>query len=410
MTGNAAGQAPVYRSRKLSSWTDGFQKYTEHCGSPAPFRKWAGIFAIASVLERKVHLITKKGPTFPNIYAILVGPPGAGKTIATSMAHELIAGLKDHHLSPTSVTKASLIDALKDAERKIVRPTQDPPILSFNALTVISNELGVLLPSYEADFMNTLTDLWDCKIYSESRRSTKTNFKIEAPCLNIIAATTPSYLNGFLPEGAWDQGFLARTILVYSGANPPSTIFHEENIQDKVLWEALQEDLKIIGSLSGKFTFSAEAAAAITGWALAGCPPVPDHPKLNNYNVRRVHQLLKLCMIASASSSNDLVVELEHYAEALDWLIEVEHSIPDIFKSMTTGGDGRVMEECYYFAYNIWIKEQKPIHEHRIVNFLQEKTPAHNVMRILEIMVKGKLLEEQLTPAGRAFRPKAKKV
>src|SRR5690606_31276805 len=122
----------------------------------------------------------------------------------------------DIHIAPTSVTKASLIDALAAAERKIIRPGHDPSIITFNSLVVASDELGVFLPAYENDFMNVLTNIYDCRVYSETRRTSKVSIRMEAPQLNFTAATTPSYLTALLPEGAWDQGFLSRTILIYS--------------------------------------------------------------------------------------------------------------------------------------------------------------------------------------------------
>lgn len=377
-------------------------------GSPDIFVEWAGIFTIAAALERRVWIKTKKGMLFPNMYVVTVGPPGAGKTLATSVAHDMLMTLEDHHLAPTSVTKASLIDALVAAERKIIIPGQNPPLVAYNSLIVTSDELGVFLPAYENDFMNVLTNIYDCRVYSETRRTNKLNLKMEKPQLNFAAATTPSYLTALLPEGAWDQGFLSRTMLVYAGADAPSDLFGD-SIYDEALEKALLHDLQRLGKLYGKMSFTPEAEQAINDWHKAGGPPTPDHPKLQHYNTRRTAHLLKLCMVACASCGDDLVITLEHYAEALDWLLRAEGVIPDIFKSMKTGGDGRVIEECYHFCYQIYVKEKKPVLEHRLWSFLQERTPAHNVERILQVMEKAGLLEKKFADVGMGFVPRAKR-
>lgn len=395
--------------RNHPSWTDAFLRYTEEIGSPELFRKWTGIFTIAASLERKVWVQTAKGKLFPNMYICIIGPAGVGKTVATSVATDFLSQLEDHHIGSSSVTRASLIDDLRDANRSIVRLSDTPPTVNFNSLTVISNELGVLIPSYENDFMNILTDLWDCREYSERRRTKDLKFKIAAPQLNLIAATTPSYLNNLLPEGAWEQGFLSRMLLVYSGNTVISDIFANPE-KNKDLEKQLTADLRTIGNLYGKMQFSEDAAAAISEWHRLGGPPEPDHPKLVNYITRRTAHLLKLCMVACASTSDDMVITLENYAEALDWLLEMEKFIPDIFKSMTAGGDSNVMRETWYHVYHLWVKEQKPIAEHRIIMFIQERTPAHNVGRILEVMVKSQILKEELVAnIGKAYTPKALK-
>jgi len=395
--------------RKFASWIDGFLNYTKDIGSPMLFRKWTGIFTIAAALERKVWVRTNKGQLFPNMYVCIIGPAGVGKTVASSISMDLLSQLDDHHIGSTSVTRASLIDDLRDATRSIVRLSENPPTVSFNSLSVISNELGVLIPSYENDFMNILTDLWDCREYSERRRTKDLKFKIQFPQLNLIAATTPSYLNNLIPEGAWDQGFLSRMLLVYSGASEPSDLFTENEKNGKVEKE-LVADLRHIGGLYGRMQFAEDAAAAITEWHKRNGPPAPDHPKLINYNTRRTAHLLKLCMVACVSTSDELIITLEHYAEALDWLLEMEKFIPDIFKSMSAGGDSNVMRETWYHVYHLWLKERKPIAEHRIINFIQERTPAHNVGRILEVMVRGQIFAESLEQGiGKAYTPKALK-
>lgn len=375
-------------------------------GSPAPFTQWAGIFAIASVLERKVFMRSRRGILYPNLYVMLVGPPGVGKTQASDEIRRMIESNEQLHVAPSSVTKASLVDCLNGARRDIIIPLQGN--LSYNALTVVSNELGTFLPSYESEFMSVLTDIYDNKTYSETRRTSKISIKIDDPMLNLLAPTTPSYLNGLLPEGAWDQGFLSRTILVYSGAAEHTELFGEF-AWDEAKEKALKHDLHHIARLQGKFTFEQDVVEALEAWHKAGGPPAPSHPKLAHYNTRRTAHLLKLCMIASAADNDGLVITLDHYVEALDWLIRAESTIPDIFKSMKTGGDARIIEEAWHFLYELWLKKKEPIAESRLYNFLQERTPAHNVMRITEVMEKAGLIEKKFVGAQLGFEPRAKR-
>jgi len=392
--------------RKAGNWLDGFHKYCSNKGSPDIFVRWAGIFTIAAALERKTWLRTAKGKTYPNIYTFFVGPPGAGKTLATKISREFLRELKEFHLAPSSVTKASLIDALDAAKRYVIQPGQ--PQIAYNSLTVISDELGVFLEAYENNFMAALTNIWDNEIYTETRRSTKLNLKIEDPQLSIIAATTPSYLNNLLPEGAWDQGFLSRVMLVYSGAGEPNDIF-AVNAFDEALKKDLLHDLNSIYKLYGAFTVDPEAASLIGAWHKQGGPPVPSHPKLQHYNTRRTQHLLKLCMVASVASTNDLHITSDHFAEALDWLVELEHSITDIFKSMKSGGDTSVIEETYHFVYTAFIAKKQLVSGHRVSAFVSERTPAHNVARVIEVMCSAGLLEKGIMGTGIVgYKPGAK--
>lgn len=397
--------------RKLKNWIDGFMTFTEGKGSPLLWRRWSAIFIIASAMERKTWLTTAKGRLYPNLYTILVGGAGAGKSLAIDFVTLFLGELRDAselHLTPKSVTKASLIDRLAEAERKVVRPMMNPPILSYNSLTAVISELGVFLPAYDNEFMNTLTDLWDCKDYSETRRTHKISIDIKAAQLSLFGGTTPSYLNSFLPEGAWDQGFMSRVILIYSPSNEFTDLFATFTY-DTDLEKNLMADLKSIAATVGEFTVTDEVKEAINEWARRGGEPAPMHPKLTHYSARRPAHLLKLCMIACIADSEDRIITLDHFAEALDWLTEAEFVMPDIFKAMKSGGDGRVIEECYHYLYEQFIRDKKPILEHRVYHFLQERTPAHNVDRILQVMEKAGLIRKMFAEGGVGYEPRGKK-
>jgi hypothetical protein len=398
--------------RALKSFVDGFVEYTEGRGSPRLYRKWTAIFLVAAALERKCWVTTTKGQLFPNKYIILTGPAGVGKSLCTRLAHDLLESLRSpetpFHLAPTSVTKASLIDRLAEAERRIMRPMEDPALVKFNSLHIVANEFGVFLPSWEAEFMNTLTDLWDCGRYAESRRTGNTNLEIPCTQLNLLSATTPSQLINLLPEGAWEQGFMSRVLLVYSGETDFTDLFATLDSDGK-LWDALVRDLKSVYKMYGEFSVDIETQEALNEWGRAGGPPIPDHPRLITYRQRRIAHLLKLCIISAAACDDERIITLENFAEALDWLVELESAMPDIFKSLKIGGSARAIEECYDFVYQRFHKlGKKPVPEHLIVAFLQERVPIHDVDKILDTMERAHLLEKQFAGAGKGYVPMVK--
>ena len=388
------------------SWIETFIAHTSSTSSPEIFRKWAAISCIAAALERKVWVTTAGSRLYPNLYTILCAPPGVGKTEVTWRVRELLASLEELHLSPSSVTKASLIDELNEADRKIVRVQDNPAVVAFNSLMICINELGVLLPAYDNEFMNTLTDLYDCKQYGEKRRTSKVDIQIDAPQLNVLGACTPAYLNHTLPEGAWDQGFMSRTIVVFAGERIIRSLFEapENNAEE---YELLKDELALIFERYGEITFSVKAKELIDTWYLTGCAPSPDHPKLIGYNQRRIVHLLKLCMVSVADRKGVEITE-EDFERALTWLLEIEVYMPEVFKAMSAGGPGRIIEEAWHYIFTIHAKEQKPVSEHRLMQWLQERVPVHQVMQTIELMEKSKLIEQQLTTAGKAYKPRGR--
>jgi hypothetical protein len=394
-----------------ADWLQSFIDFTDGLSSPPLFRKWAGISAIAGALERKVWVRTMGSNVYPNMYIVLVAPPGIGKTELTWRVRELWEGLEDHCIASTSVTKASLIDELAAATRRWVISNPKPgenPVDSFNSLLLCVNELGVLIPAYENEFMNTMTDLWDGKGYSERRRTNKIEHNIKKPQLNFLTGCTPSYLMHVLPEGAWDQGFLSRTMLIYSGDRQLNSLFAETQF-DKSDWDKLKLGLEGIAALYGEMKWTEEAAELIDAFHLRDGAPKPDHPKLLSYNIRRTVHLLKLCMVTSVSRSDELVIRAEDFQRALDLMTEAEHHMSDIFKAMSQGGAGKTMEEAWYYIYKTFARENKPVLKHRLIQFLQERVPVHNIETTIKMMEEGQMIEPILTAVGKAYKPRGKK-
>lgn len=371
--------------RELSSWIDYFLEFTSDIQSDPLFIKWAGIATIAGALERKVWIISQKKILYPNLYTLLVGPPGSGKTRALTECEDLWHVLTDHKIAHTSLTKASLVDALRDAERSVLG---HPDLGTFNSLLIACGELMNLIPQYDTAFMGMLTDVYDNKQYSEKRRSKDIDFVIKCPQINMIGCTTASFLTDLMPPGAWDQGFLSRTIIVYSeglSAAKPLNLLDDEKPRDPVLEAALKKDLVSIGNRVGKLIFERDAAGLLETWNQTRKNHDPAHPRLTHYNTRRMVHLLKLCMVAAANHGSPTITSHD-VQTAQNWLAEAEGVMADIFLAMASGGDARVINECHHWLIVQQVRSNKAQTGASLRQFLAGRIPAHSVERVVDLM------------------------
>lgn len=378
--------------RRLQSWIQSFIEFSEASYTPLIFRRWAAISIIAGALERKVWVHTRNSDLYPNLYILLVGPPGTGKGLTMNEVNRFWGALEGYHLSPISVTKASLIDALNSAQRKILNPERDPAFLEYNSLLAAVPEFSDFAPLYEPSLMSALQSVYDGVPTSEKRRGKNLDIKIQSPQLNLIAGTTPSYLNSFIPEGAWDQGFISRTIMIFSGEESSINLFASTS-SNEALHLDLTHDLNVIANLVGKLSWSAEAAEAIQSWINSGREPVPEHRRLLHYATRRIAHVIKLCIVFSIERSNAMRIEIEDFHSALNVLVEAETQMPEIFKSVSGGGESAAIEDAYHFVWQIYTRKKEPVLEHKLVAFLSERVPVHAVMRVIEIMVRSRVIE-----------------
>lgn len=330
-----------------------------------------------------------------------------GKTEALREIHKYWNELDNLHVAPSSVSRASLIDTLAEAEVTVLRPSEASPYHKYNSLQVAATEFGTFLSQYETEFMSTLNDLYDCVRYKEKKRSMKGAIDLPHPQLSIIAGTTPAWLGSSLPETAWAEGFSSRLIIVYSGDRVRLADPFADGVQYQELESDLILDLQDIHGMWGQFRWEDEVVKAFRVWYAGDCAPIPTHPRLEHYIPRRHIHFCKVLMAFSASRSSELVIRLEDYQAAMDLFLETEAFMPDIFKAMRTSPDSNVIDECFNYVWMLYAKDGKPIAEHRVIHFLQQRVPSHSVGKMLEVMIQAKMLETVgVVERGRAmFKP-----
>lgn len=327
--------------------------------------------------------LTTSSPLFPNLYIFLVGHAGIGKSRTISTCSRFLREIPELYIGPNSVTMASLVDCLNEAKRTIIQLPD--PAHEYNSLTILADELSAFMAMYEPELIGGLTTFYDCVPYAQHRRGKDIRIEIDSPQLNILSGSTPSNLLKFVPEIAWEQGFMSRVIMIYSDQRPLIDIFAKQSTD---LPQEMVHDLRQVASLHGEFKWETEYADKVHQWRSGNCNPAPAHPKLSHYNSRRVGHLLKLSMVSAVDRGNILRLGALDFDRALDWLHEAEAAMPSIFATGQLGPDAQAMDEIV--AY---INGHDLMEEHKIVRFARRLVPAHAVLKVIEVMEKGNIIK-----------------
>lgn len=398
--------------RKLACWIESFYEFTEGLPTPPIFRKWAAISAVSGALERKCWIHTAASKLFPNMFILLVAPPGVGKDQAIAPMRNLLAKTGLFNLAPISMTHKGMIDHLASeaCNKQFIR---DGQWISYHSMLVCVPEFGVLVPGHDLAFMSSLNELYNCwDLYEERSRTRKETLRIENPHIHLISGTQPKFLGELFPETAYGMGFTSRIIMVYAGTPVRQNLF-QKRPQHEAMEEALKDDLISIGQLNGPFTLSEDAMAAIEEWHAVGCEKdKPSHSKLMHYNARRIMHVLKITMTYCAARSNDMHIELSDFMRAKDTLLEAEEDMPEIFKEIASGGQISEIEETFHYILRLYQRHQKPVSEHRVVHFLSGRVPANQIKFIIDTMLSSKMISVDpkglnLPGSDRLFIPNA---
>lgn len=344
-------------ARLLKDWLDSFLEYTENSEPPRSFRLWTGISVVAAVLQRKCHLPFGGNDAYPNLYIVLVGPPGSRKGTAMGYGYDLLndLGIK---LAAEATTREALIRSLRRSTTSSLDANGN--LLMHSSLTVFSQELTVFLGYSNIQLMTDLCDWYDCrKRWTYDTKNMGTD-EILGVWVNIEGATTPDLLQTTMPKDAVGAGLGSRIIFVYEPRK--AKVVHYENLKQTKreldLARELLVDLEQIYMMAGSFQTTQPFLDLMHEWREEheAHPPFDD-ARLIYYNERRPMTVLKLSMIMNASRSEHMILDEEDLVKAVKILEMAEKKMPKAFSGVGKTRLVDVLTKIWsYIAYTKKVK------------------------------------------------------
>lgn len=302
-------------SRLLPDWLDAYLVYTAESRSPNEYHTWVAMTTIAGALRRKVFYDHGYFNLYPNLYVILVGPPGrCKKTTAMAIGRRFLFEVPGISFATDSSSREQLI-------LDISQSISD----GHSSMTAYSSEFSSMLTTSGADMVVFLTDVYDCPPeWTHKTKGGGTN-KLVAPYLNIVGGMTPDSVAKSISMDTIGTGLTARIIFVYQDTPRVRDVFAELSQDQKDLRDILVKDLAQISLISGQYQWSDEAKKFYREWELKNQEDRTVHdPRLAGYFERKPQHLIKATMICAASQRDELVMTLPDLHRGLALLGHLE--------------------------------------------------------------------------------------
>lgn len=309
--------------RLLPNWLEGYLAYTAESESPEDFHIWTGISAIAGALRRRVYVDMGYFLVYPNMYIVLVSPPGrCKKSTAMRLGRGVLGQVPGLEFSVDSVTRERFIMDLSQAYKD-----------GHSSMTAYSSEFASLLTSSGMDMVVFLTDIFDSPNEWAHKTKSSGTTKIKNPFLNLIAATTPDWISRSMPLDTVGIGLTSRIVFVYSDTprrKPPRPKLSDAQ---NALAIMLAEDLNKIAAIAGEYTFSPDAEKMYDEWYLDRVenPNPTGDSRLSGYYERKPVHLLKVAMILAAAETDETVLQTKHLELAFGLFDRIESKMPLVF-------------------------------------------------------------------------------
>lgn len=380
----------MLEERKLGCWVSSFVKYLEGTEIPPIFARWTAISLIAAALKKKVYFRYGRLKTYTNLYIVLVGPPGSGKSLSISFGKDILSQILDIRVAADITSKRALIDDLEQGSDVYI--TESGEEIKHSSLTVLTKEFEVFLgrKGQNEDMIMFLTDAFDCEELPYKYR-TKHCGDVSVPSiyLNILGGTTPTSLSEVLPKASIGGGFSTRILFVYFDKEVKDVPIPEDSAEIRQLRLDLIHDLCLISSVQGVFDFSPRGKIYYTKWYM-------DERKrkyctdnaFSGWYERKHLFLLKVATILQVSRKTTSLIDEDILAEAKYFLHEVETFMEYALRSI---GKNLLNEET--LAVLEILKNGKFISEKLLLDTLWRDLDGNKLDTIMQTLQRRKLVQ-----------------
>lgn len=299
---------------------------------PPRFHLWSAITVIGALMGRKCTI--KLGPElfFPNLYTILIGPPGVRKGTAIKYVVEIMSELQGATMAPDAVTKEQLCAEMESAQ---AQENINGEILVHSSLFVVAPELVVFIKENDHERLGYLCQLYDGLTRFEYKTKTSGHNFIVNPGLWILGATTPNWIEIAMKQLGVGGGMTSRTVFVYAakkGKHIPATRMRPF---DQTLKSQLVADLAEIKQMAGPFQITADGDSIYSQWYEGRYLQTGvDDARFASYWERLPSMVIKTAMIISASCRSDMTVTGADIARAVKLYEDIHPEMPQAFGAL----------------------------------------------------------------------------
>lgn len=348
--------------------------------SPPQYVWWSGVTAVSAMMGRLLWTHTfvdsASDHLFGNLFVLLVGPPGVGKTKAITEARNLVRAL-GCRVAPDDTNGEKFHEFLETTEEN---EDQAPGTCSL----FLDEFDSIMHSGMSASAKRLLCHLYDCRT-DPLIRSTYSHGDQELRdlCLTMSAGCTPAHLATAFAPTEWQEGLPSRLMMVW-GEKPEFRTDYSRGSMEVLLREA-EEVIKFIG-MTTRVSWVPSALEAYKEWCRANWNTASPHPLLVGYAARRHLHLAKLSFVLAVANTSSLIRE-QDFSLALARLSELEATLADCLA--LAGGNPTKDIEGFLLQ---WIKIRGIAGEWEVRRMLSNRVPTHMINSVIDELVAQKIL------------------
>jgi hypothetical protein len=359
------------------TFLEAYEVYAGGNEAPEIYHKWAGISVLSSLASRRVWCEQGTNIVMSNLYLMLVGTAGNGKSTAMKKARDLVRHFHPDFcpVPPKAMTFQSFVQDLGDDQQPHVKEFEyHGDTILYSHASMFCNEFATLLETNPIGWIGFLTDIYDEDSYEYKIKNPPKGGKkldsISNPYLTLLGCMTPELTSSQVKEGVISTGFSRRCIFVYSNRSTKSIPIMQttpEQLEAKDLLIKLGNN---IVRLVGNFKWEDSARKYFEDWYHSNKRMLLNitDSMLASWLNSKDQIIVKVAMMLNLSKESDLTIRKENLIQAIDLIEKTEEHFPLIFSGAGRNPIAVISSKIRGMLQSL----SEPVHEKKIFHAMHD--------------------------------------
>ena len=327
---------------------------------------------------------------YPNLYIVLVAGSGkCKKSTSIGVAEYFLNRVTPEiRIFAQKATPEALIGALSklkgDEENNCMRASSEGIIVADEISTFIDKT------STQNGMIQFLTTLWDSKDEFTYETKSRGKEKIVNSCVSILGGSTISWIKEAISLTAIGGGFTARIIFVYKENAERFILRTKQSSDAKRQADKIINDLNEVSKLQGPFTPNEDAWQLLENeyQTFMTKNTMHENKYLSGYANKRTTNLLKLCIVVSASYKDTREITVNDAKTAINILSNAEQYMPKVMMAIASDDTG----VAHMYVTDI-IKVSYEIERKKLLNMVHHRMNAQTLDSILDTLEQAGIIK-----------------
>jgi hypothetical protein len=294
---------PIKQYLPTTGWLADYVKFTDGMEACTRFNFFSACCVLGAAINNKAWIqrgdATLLPKLFPNVWVILLAPPGRGhKTSTINMACNCLTEARDDvRILADKLTPELLVKSLAaPSGKEIIRigPRDAVGLIKAPELSVFFGK-----QNYNVGLVSLITDLYDYREKWSAGTIARGIEFLRNVCISVIGGSTPQWLQNMLPQDAFTGGFMSRYVIVEMPPNYFKKVAEPET-PDDITWVDLVQQLKEISMIEGELNWGVDGRKL---WVEIYEQSLPTgEAQVDAYREREAEQILKIAMLITISN------------------------------------------------------------------------------------------------------------